>query len=404
MDHKDVYICYNGADLDWVRSLAEQIESETIDGNAASRKLAVFFDKWDIGPGQSLIDRMNEGMKSSRHVIAVLSPEFLKAEWPRFEWKHIVAQDPNNARERLIPVLLRDRSNDTTERIDLCAPFRDLRYIDFRKGTEFKRAFLELVRRIRNLPQERGRRRSPLAANTSVIPVAPQPEVSWLPDNVSDLLLSNLFPVTRLPVQIWSGSSKFREKKEVWEAVPGAETFILREQRLYTFADLSSERTKLRAAVEPGTFGKPEACHDWFIREDRSGWLMALLNSSLSSHLWQLNIKQDGKGRFYFCPGENLSDRQWPMKEGRPRTVAAKKGDAAAGSVFLGASCCTDKVQTSGGAALSHSGTALSLHERRCHCCHGEKCRETCVALGWSPAKSRHLAEPSLLGRCSRQE
>lgn len=68
--------------------LAERIESETIDGNPESRPLAAFFDKWDIDRTQSLIDRMNAGMAESRHLIAVLSPEFLRAEWPRFEWKH----------------------------------------------------------------------------------------------------------------------------------------------------------------------------------------------------------------------------------------------------------------------------------------------------------------------------
>ena len=33
LEQKDAYICYNGADLDFVRSLAEQVESETIDGS-----------------------------------------------------------------------------------------------------------------------------------------------------------------------------------------------------------------------------------------------------------------------------------------------------------------------------------------------------------------------------------
>ena len=64
-EQKDVYICYNGADFESVKRLVEQIESETIDGNETSRHLTAFFDKWDIAPGQSLIDRMNEGMKSA---------------------------------------------------------------------------------------------------------------------------------------------------------------------------------------------------------------------------------------------------------------------------------------------------------------------------------------------------
>jgi hypothetical protein len=333
-EQKDVYICYNGADLEWVKRLAEQIESETIDGNEGSRHLAAFFDKWDIAPGQSLIDRMNAGMKSARHIIAVLSPEFLKADWPRFEWKHIVAQDPNNSQGRLIPIMLRDRSADGVERIDLCAPFRDLRYIDCRKASEFKRSFVELIRRIRNLPQERGRRLPPIAASAPVLPVIAQPEVSWLPDNVADLLLANLFPVVALPSQIWSAATKFREKKEVWEVVPKAEPFILRDKRLYTFANLSAAETRLRDAVDATTIGKPESRHDWFIRDDRTTWLMALLNSSLSKHLWLQHIKQDGKGRFFFTPGKDNTERKWRMREGRARTVAAKKENPATWTSF----------------------------------------------------------------------
>src|ERR1700693_3193162 len=37
-------------------------------------------------------------MGSSRHFLAVLSPKFLTADWPRFEWESVVADDLNNAR------------------------------------------------------------------------------------------------------------------------------------------------------------------------------------------------------------------------------------------------------------------------------------------------------------------
>jgi TIR domain len=80
MDPKDAYICYNQADFRWVQHLTEQIESETIDGSDSGRTLVAFFDKWDIDAGQSLIDRMNAGMNAARHIVAVLSPEFLKAD------------------------------------------------------------------------------------------------------------------------------------------------------------------------------------------------------------------------------------------------------------------------------------------------------------------------------------
>lgn len=325
LDHKDAYICYNGADLDFVRSLAEQIESDTIDGSEASRGLNVFFDKWDIEAGQSLIDRMNAGMKAARHVVAVLSPEFLQADWPRFEWKHIVAADPNNARGVLIPILLRDQARDGGKRIDLCAPFRDLRYIDFRKPGDFRRSYSELVRRIRNQPAERGRRLAPLASATPVLPTSLRSEVSWLPDQVRDVLISNLLQVTALPARIWGASTDFRDKKEIWSKVPTTEPFVLREKRIYTFADLNKDTTALRAAIHPGTI-VPESRHDWFIHPDKRLWLMALMNVALNAHMRKLRIKSDGRGRFLFMPDVNGGDRRWPLPRRKVGpAVAAKK-------------------------------------------------------------------------------
>ncbi len=327
MEQKDVYICYNAADLDWVRALAEQIESETIDGLPSSRKLSAFFDKWDIAPGQSLIDRMNQGMRVSRHVIVVLSPEFLKADWPRFEWKHIVAQNPNNAGERIIPIRLRDLSRDGQERIELCAPFRDFRYVDFRKQSDFKRSFNELTRKVRNLPPERGRKLSPIAGREPILPTIQTADMSWLPDRIADLLLSNLFPIKAIPQYVWRGVTEYRDVKDVWSVVPNAEPFILRDGCLFTFSDLISKKTALREAVNLNSI-KSESCYDWLLRDDRRSWLMALFNTCLRTHLRQKRIFKDDKGRYYFAPNEDGTDRICKMHSGKPRTVAAKKGDA----------------------------------------------------------------------------
>lgn len=321
-ENPDAYICYNRADADWVHRLATQLESETIDGNSASRHLKVFFDEWDIAPGDSLIDRMNEGMKKARHVLTVMSPEFIGADWPRFEWKHIVAQDPNNTQGRLIPLMLRDMSLDGTERIDLCAPFRDLKYIDFRKASEFRRGFSELVRKIRNSPHERGRRLPPLVSTSSVILPAPSSgEAAWLPDAVPEFLFSNLLAVSGVPSHVWHGVTPFRKKEEVWAAVPDASPFILREERLYTFTDLQRETEPLRAAVSTESISRVSR-NEWVLHPDKQKWWMALLNSNLSAFLRRKWIRADGKGRFYFAPNNTGDTRVFPSPSGRGRTVA----------------------------------------------------------------------------------
>jgi len=336
MDAKDAYICYNSRDLDRVKALAEQLESETIDGSPSSRRLNVFFDRWDMGPGDSLIDKMNEGMEKARHVVAMLTPEFLAADWPRFEWKHIVADDPNNTKGRLIPVLLRDVSLDGNERIKYPAPFRDLKYIDFRKQSDFKRSINELLRKIRNLPPERGRRLAPVTpAAATVFPNIASSEASWLPDSVSEFIFSNLFPIKDLPPYIWHAGTAFKEteKPKIWETVPNCSSFILRNHRLYTFARLETDTERLRAVISCKDIRRDSRI-EWALNEDRQRWLMSMLNGCLSSHLRRKRIRTDGKGRFYFAPNEGLDERTWEMPVGKPRTVAKRIVDAEKGTSF----------------------------------------------------------------------
>lgn len=62
----DVFLCHNAADKDWVRGLAEQIESETLDGLTTGRQLRTFFDGWDIDVGQNVLERINRGLTACR--------------------------------------------------------------------------------------------------------------------------------------------------------------------------------------------------------------------------------------------------------------------------------------------------------------------------------------------------
>ena len=335
MEEKDAYICYNSRDLDWVRRLAEQLESETIDGLPASRQLRIFFDRWDMGPGDSLIDRMNEGMEHARHVVAVLTPEFINADWPRFEWKHIVADDPNNTTGRLVPILLRDVSLDGKERINYPAPFRDLKYIDFRKQPDFRRSFNELIRKIRNLPPERGRKLPSIAPAASVFPSIDSSEAAWIPDPVSEFIFSNLLPVKDIPFYIWNAATIYREKEKhkIWDLVPNSQAFILRGGRLYTFARLEADDERLRQVIDTTTITR-DSQREWALNLDRQNWLMSLLNTCLNNHLRRRRIRTDGKGRFYFATGDAGANRTWPMPTGKPRTVAKLIRDEAKNTSF----------------------------------------------------------------------
>lgn len=318
----DVFLCHNGADKNWVRELGAQLESETIDGTPDSRKIRVFFDEWDIDIGENFIARINDGLRSSRYVACILSPEFMSAPWPTFEWTHVVATDPINAKKRLVPILFRDSSLDGAAAIDLCAPFRSGNYIDFRKSSEFKKGFQRLVRKIRGLPPQRGGSRKPIAGVAPLL-VSDEQDDSSQPDLVPDALLGNLLPVQSVPNFLWGASTTCRKPQDVFDKVSNAEPFILRDKMLYTFSDLRQQETQLSNVIERGSVEK-HSTHEWLLDADKSRNFMDLLQRCLISHSRKLGIKQDKKKRFFFRP-DNGGKRVWANKGDRAREVAAPK-------------------------------------------------------------------------------
>ena len=127
----DVFLCHNGDDKDWVRKLAEQVESETFDGTQTGRQLRV-----SLMNGTSLLGTACSAVliKGSRWLAMSrwLFPQSFLADWPALEWTHVVSDDPINRKGRLIPVFLRDFSSHLNQTVDLPAPFRSLNWIDFR--------------------------------------------------------------------------------------------------------------------------------------------------------------------------------------------------------------------------------------------------------------------------------
>ncbi|MBA4105615.1 MAG: hypothetical protein C0485_07630 [Pirellula sp.] len=328
----DVFLCHNAADKDWVRQLGEQLESETFDGTASGRPLRVFFDEWDIDVGYNVLLRLNQGLSACRYLAVVISPEMLAAPWPTLEWTHIVADDPVNRKGRIIPLFLRDYSAATGAYAELPAPFKALNWIDFRRAQDFKRSFLKLIRKVRNQPPLRGRRRRPLASSSGPLQLHnPSEEMAAAPDKVSEFILSNLLPVEDYPTTIWMAPTSAREPKEIWSNVESACPFILQDKKLLTFADLSNASEPLRATIDT-TRVESLPVGQWKDDPVKWRWVVYLLNRCLRGHFAGLPIRQDSKGRFYFMPKENAA-RSWQNGNDPARTVADKKKNSV-GSTF----------------------------------------------------------------------
>jgi WD40 repeat protein len=141
----DLFLSYNKADKDWVRQVAARIEQERWRG----RKLKVFFDEWDIRPGQSIPHRIEEALPHSRKVAPVLSPEAVASPWVELERMIVTCLDPAARAECLIPVLRRN--------CQIPPLVAHLRYIDFRDNDRFEERFEELIAVLREEPLPRGR-------------------------------------------------------------------------------------------------------------------------------------------------------------------------------------------------------------------------------------------------------
>ena len=329
---KDIFLSYNKADKKWVHDLAAQIESETLDGTPASRKLCVFLDEWDMDAGENMVNKMNAGLKVSRFFAVVMSPEFFGSGWTNFEWTHVVAQDPTNTKRRIIPIFLRETTLDGKQRIEFPAPFNVLKYLDFRETKAFSTYYLRLIRRIRGLPPERGDQRTPLAsvvANGSDEIDANRSE----PDHVSELLLSNLLAVKEVPKLIWSGKTALTEPGDVKTVVPDADCFIIQGGRLYTFAQLSDRLCPLRKVIEADSPITSENFFDWLNEKDKGNWFIGLLNLLLAEFLASRRVQRESKGRFFFLPTEDCKTRSVAVGGDELREVAARK-PAADGTSF----------------------------------------------------------------------
>ncbi len=67
MDKPKVFISHSAVDADWARSFARALQQ---------RGVAVWFDEFDVRPGESLGDALESGLRGSDVVVALLDPEY----------------------------------------------------------------------------------------------------------------------------------------------------------------------------------------------------------------------------------------------------------------------------------------------------------------------------------------
>ena len=95
----DVFLSYSSRDKDVVREIANRLKSDGV---------RVWFDEWEIRPGDSIPAKIEDGLEHSRVLVLCLSAEALAADWPQLESHTFRFKDPLNHNRRFIPLRLDD--------------------------------------------------------------------------------------------------------------------------------------------------------------------------------------------------------------------------------------------------------------------------------------------------------
>lgn len=117
---RDIFICHASEDKkEIVKPIVEAFNQAGI---------SVWFDEAEIKWGDSITQKVNEGLKISRYVIVVLSPSFIKKNWPQKELNAALNIEVSTGEVKVLPLLI--GSGDQQKEILAMYPLlNDKRYL-----------------------------------------------------------------------------------------------------------------------------------------------------------------------------------------------------------------------------------------------------------------------------------
>jgi len=101
MTTRDVFLCHASEDKTSVlRPLVSALERAGI---------TCWYDEAEIRWGDSVVDKVNEGLRQSQYVLVVLSQAFIEKHWPQRELNAILNVEASTGEVRVLPLLVGNR-------------------------------------------------------------------------------------------------------------------------------------------------------------------------------------------------------------------------------------------------------------------------------------------------------
>lgn len=119
---------------------ADSKEAERLAADLKARGHKIWLDVWEIGVGDSITQKMNEGLEGSVFLILCFSAQNVLSPWMSREWLSGLARQLNGENVKILPLRLTGGS--------LPAILADIKFADAVK--DYATAFGELVGAIEN--------------------------------------------------------------------------------------------------------------------------------------------------------------------------------------------------------------------------------------------------------------
>jgi len=95
---RDIFICHAGDDKEEiVRPMVEAFSQSGI---------SCWYDEAEIRWGDSIVQKVNEGLAASRYVVVVFSPAFVQKNWPQRELNAVLNQEASIGEVKVLPLLV----------------------------------------------------------------------------------------------------------------------------------------------------------------------------------------------------------------------------------------------------------------------------------------------------------
>ncbi len=134
---KDVFICHASENkIDIIRPLIEAFDSN---------KISYWFDEAEIKWGDSLTGKVNEGLRISRYVIVVLSPNSISKPWPEKEFNAALNMEISSGEVKVLPLLV-GSEEEKKEILEKYPLINDKKYLSW--GSSINNIISELLIRL----------------------------------------------------------------------------------------------------------------------------------------------------------------------------------------------------------------------------------------------------------------